>query len=132
MKLLSIVLLTLVSSMALAATDAKIVTQDDNGKTAVIALDSKGTPRVDAQPNSYPTIKDFRDDTEYSTFCYLGSLKNTKALLSALVESANGDGDSWAELVSMKQNRKGAISVVAKLTDEGGEREESFLFKRCK
>lgn len=134
MKSLIIAMLALIVSMkASSATGSSIVaTKIEKLKTVIIALDSKGTPRVDGNLNTYPTIKDFRDGHNYSTFCYTGTLKSAKKLLTALVDSANGDGDSWADLSSVKTNSRKQIEVIASISDESGENEESFIFHPCK
>jgi len=52
--------------------------------------------------------------------------------LKELVNAANGDGDSWAELDSISSNSKKVITVVAIIIDESGENEESYTFSPCK
>jgi|GEM_PF-3307966 len=131
MKSIFFVSLSLVSASAFSATAAKIVAKDEDNKIVFIALDSKGTPRLDGEAKSYPSIKDFREDSAYFEACYDGSLKETKKLLKALVYAADGDGDSWAELESMKSNTAGEVEVIAKITDESGENEEAYTFKPC-
>lgn len=78
-----------------------------------------------------PTIKDYREDTDFYDVCYVGPANGVRDLLTALVDAANGDGDSWAELVSIKKNKAKDYTVVANITDEGGEREETFVFPIC-
>ncbi len=97
-----------------------------------VRLDAKGVPRIEGDPKSYPTIKDFREDSDYSDPCYEGSASEAKALLEALIEAANGDGDSWAELVRIDMFKSKTIKVTVKITDEGGENEEEFEFPVCR
>ncbi len=134
MKLISAtfaISLTFASTHAFAA-DAKIHAKNEDGKSVVIALDSKGTPRENLAANRYPSIKDFRDDHQYSDFCYEGAPRDSKNLLTQLVLAADGDGDSWAELKSIKTDKAGVIEVIALITDESGEKEESYSFSPCK
>jgi hypothetical protein len=131
MKTLTLALLSLISSFALSSTGAKIEATFDKSKTVVIALDAKGTPRADGNLKTYPTIKDFRPHTDYSPFCYSGDLQDAKKLFAALVLAADGDGDSWAKLVSIRPVGEGNIQVLAEITDEGGESTESYTFKPC-
>lgn len=133
MKLFAITMLTLVVCLnTYSATKAAIHAVNDSNKNVTIALDSKGKPRVDADPRTYPTIKDFREGYDYSAFCYKGTLTDTRELLTALVDSADGDGDSWAELKSISTNRKKQIKVVVSIIDESGKNNESYIFSACK
>ncbi len=111
---------------------AKILATDGEHKTVKFALDSKGTPRIDNNPKTYPTIKDFREDGDYEDACYIGETKEVKALLEALVDAANGDGDSFAELKSIKQSAQAKFTVRALITNEGGKKEEVYVFLPCK
>ncbi|MCX6126283.1 MAG: hypothetical protein NTV34_16240 [Proteobacteria bacterium] len=110
---------------------AKIVGSDEDGEEFVVSLDSKKIPRVNNNKKSYPSIKNFFEGTEYTDVCYEGDVPAAKELLSALVEAANGDGDSWAELESITTNSRKSFVVTAKLIDESGEHTESATFKLC-
>ena len=112
------------------AQPAQLSATDADNKLVTIALDSTNTPRVDGNPKTYPTIKDFREGSDYSEVCYKGSDKEAKALLASLVAEADGDGDSYADLISIKKTTAGIV-VTASITDEGGEREESYAFSKC-
>jgi len=115
------------------ADSAKIVAVTSDGKKAIIAQDSKGTPRINNNTKTYPTIKDFRDGYEFSKYCYTGGAKSIRELLTALVDAANGDGDSWSELISIKLNSRNKVfTVLATITDEGGSHKENYKFKACK
>lgn len=81
--------------------------------------------------DAYPTIKEFRDGTEYAPFCYTGSTKEAVTLLTVLVDAADGDGDSWAELKSIKYDNQKQIEIVALITNEGREIDESYTFPIC-
>lgn len=124
-------LISLVSVSAFA-NSAKIHATDAERKKVVFALDAKNTPRIDGDSESYPTIKDFRKDSDYSNTCYEGTLKDTRQLLSELVNAANGDGDSWSDLKSIKKNVKNVFEVIAIITDESGQNEEVYFFSPCK
>jgi hypothetical protein len=117
---------------AAANGDAKIVGIDEDGEPFTVAFDSKKVPRLNADKKSYPSIKQFFEGAEYTDVCYEGDVSDVKELLTALVQAANGDGDSWAELESISMTSRKSFVVSAKITDEGGEREESGTFKRCK
>jgi len=127
------VLFFMVGVQNIQANEKSEIIAKQSKKTFTIALDSKGTPRNNGNAKTYPTIKDFREEGEYESFCYKGTYSETRKLLSSLVEAANGDGDSWAELVSIsKPDNKGVIEVTAKITDESGEYEQSYSFVPCK
>ena len=64
-------------------------------------------------------------------FCYVGDLSDVKELLTALVEAADGDGDSYAEVKSIRF-AKTIVTVTAEITDESGRNHEVYQFKRCK
>lgn len=127
-----LLILTVLLSASAYANSAKIVATDVDDKTVEIALDSDNTPRINGDTGTYPTIKDFGDDSDYVNYCYRGTRKDTKGLLRALVNAADGDGDSWAKLKSIKANRKGKFTVVVLITDESGEHEEVYEFSPCK
>lgn len=112
---------------------AEILAKDGDSNTVQIALDAKGTPRINGKAKTYPTIKDFRRDADYAWFCYKGSVSETRKLLKALVSAADGDGDSYASLVSISNTTPaGTLKVVATITDESGEKNESYYFRVCK
>ena len=112
---------------------ATIRAKNENAIVVEIVRDETGLPRESENAKSYPTIKDFRKDYEYTEACYVGPTKQVEQLLNALVDSANGDGDSFSEISSIKTNaRTKEITVVAKITDESGENEESYKFAVCK
>lgn len=130
----NLIVLVLFSTVGINAfaNSAKIHATDADEKKVVFALDSKNTPRIDGDSKSYPTIKDFREGSEYYDVCYEGTLKDTRELLNELVQAANGDGDSWADLKSIKKNVKNVLEVVAIITDESGKSEEVYSFSPCK
>src|SRR5687768_12935941 len=98
--ILSALVLISASSGALAS-EAALVSTGAGGAPVVIALDAKGTPRENGHPGSWPTIKDFRNSADYPDACYRGSAAEARTVVEALVNAANGDGDSWAELQSI-------------------------------
>lgn len=120
-------------SVNVYAEGAKIIATDtDNNNIKVnVALDSEQLPRIEGDSKSYPSIKYFRDDSRMVDFCYEGKQEEVKALLTALVDAANGDGDSWSELKSIKLNSQSAFTVVVKIEDESGEYEEEYKFSPC-
>jgi hypothetical protein len=98
----------------------------------IYSLDEKGTPRTTEEPKWYPTIKDFRDDGDYSDVCYVGSASHVRELLKELVYAADGDGDSYANLESIKKLTGGVYEVVVTIDDESGTNEETFRIPPCK
>jgi len=126
----TLVLFTLLSTLPAFAAPAKIRAQDSDGKKITISLDAKGAARIEGQAKSNPTIKDFREDGDVTGYCYEGSEREARKLLTALVYAANGDGDSWAELKGIRKNVRGLV-VIANITDEGGKREENYLVGEC-
>jgi hypothetical protein len=122
---------TLISVSAFAQTKAQIISKDEQ-TTYVVSLDEKNTPRINGDLKTYPTIKDYRDDADYLSFCYSGNIIESKTLLEKLVYAAHGDGDSWAHLISVKANKNKTIRVVVSITDESGEKEETYDFRPCK
>lgn len=111
--------------------EASIIAQDDSGETYFVALDSKGTARLNGNPKTFPTIKDYREGYDYVNHCYSGLRREVIKLITSLVERANGDGDSWAELLSVKSNNKGVLKILVSITDESGENKETYLFPPC-
>lgn len=116
------------------AVAAKIVAQDEDNQKHIIALDKSGKPRVDGK--GYPTIKDFDEQITWSSFCYElsdGNVDALRTLLTELVAAADGDGDSFAELIriSFARDLKGTVVVATKITDEGGEHLLNYTFTRC-
>ncbi len=120
-----------VSASAFAAPAARIRGEDADGKKISIVLDAKGSPRVQGSPRSNPTIKDFREDGAVANYCFEGSEREVRKILTALVQAANGDGDSWADLRKITRNARGLV-VSADIIDEGGKREENYLITHCK
>jgi hypothetical protein len=132
MKLASaLILLSALSSLPAFAAPAKLRGTDSSGKKIVISLDSKGSPHIVGRAGSSPTIKDLREDAEVRNYCYEGSEREARLLLTALVYAANGDGDSWAELRKITKGPRGLV-VSADITDEGGKREENYLIGECR
>lgn len=129
MKLIALTVVTL--ALPALASSAKILAYDSAHKKTEIALDSKHIPRNNGDKKSYPTIKDFREGLEYVGFCYVGDQSDVKELLTALVEAADGDGDSYAELKSI-EFAKTIFTVTAEITDESGGNHEVYQFKHCK
>jgi hypothetical protein len=135
MKTSALLILTTYSLLAISTSafaEGKILAKDSDNKAVVFAQDKKGTPRINGNLKTYPTIKDFSENSDYSEFCFVGTFLEAKELLSALVDAANGDGDSWAELNSIKKASNGTINVDATIIDESGENEESYDFTPCK
>jgi hypothetical protein len=128
---LIVTLTTLGLAFPAFASSAKIFAYDSDHKKTEVALDSKGTPRNNGDRKTYPTIKDFREGGDYVGFCYVGDQADVKALLTVLVEAADGDGDSYAELKSIRF-AKTTVSVTAEITDESGKKPEVYQFKQCK
>lgn len=122
--------LTIAFNSTYAAAAARILGKNEDGKAIAVALDSHGIPREDLNPRDYPSIKDFREDYTYYDFCYEGTEQETKKLLEALVNAADGDGDSWADLKSIEVRNK-VVTVLATITDESGEKEETYTFPPC-
>jgi hypothetical protein len=110
------------------ADDARIVAYNEPDEKMAVALDSKGIPRIDESAKTFPTIKTFRDD--YDTVCYEGKVSDVKRLLKALVEAADGDGDSYARLKSIKVSNE-TIIVKVYITDESGKKLETMSFAPC-
>lgn len=127
---LVVTLTTLGLALPALASSAKIFAYDSKHKKTEVALDSKGTPRNNGDRKTYPTIKDFRVGSDYVGFCYLGDPSEVKELLTALVEAADGDGDSYAELKSIRFAKK-TVSVTAEINDESGKKPEVYQFKEC-
>jgi hypothetical protein len=122
----------ILTSTAYADTAKIFARNSENDESVEIALSPRGTPRVNGIEKSFPTIKDFREEAEFADPCYTGPVTEAKDLLDQLVEAANGDGDSWAVLKSIRTSRDGVITVVVEITDESGENEEEFFFPRCR
>jgi hypothetical protein len=131
MKLFALFLMIIgFSTGAFAADPASILAKVADGTEVTFALDTKGVPRVSSDLKRYPTIKDFRDGSDYTDACYKGKKAQVKELLEALVDAADGDGDSYAELKSITTTKK-VLTVTATITDESGENEEVYEFKPC-
>ena len=116
------------------ANSATLEALDLNNKEVVIGLVDNKIEVIKGKPEAkYLTIKDFGEDSELTEVCYKGSVEDVKELLSELVYAANGDGDSWAELVSIT-SKKGVpgFEVEAKITNEGGEHTENTHFYPCR
>lgn len=126
--ILVIIGLAMASGNAFAA--AKITVTASQGRKMSIALDDKGTPRANGDARTYPTIKDFRSDGDYEKFCVAGPDSDVTRLLTELVVAADGDGDSWADLKTIRKNRQ-SWTVSAEITDEGGNRTETYRFPIC-
>lgn len=127
----SVLAMALLLGATAAHAAAKISAKDSEGLKYEISLDSKGTPRTNGNARTYPTIKDFREDGDVVFSCIKGTDAEIRKLLTALVDAANGDGDSWAELKGIYKNPK-SWAVLASITDEGGERTERFSFPNCR
>ncbi len=125
------IMASIISVSAFAKNPAKLKLTDDEGKKHSITLDANGTPRLDGRKNSYPTIKDFREDSDWASYCYSGTKPAVKKLMEGLVEAANGDGDSWASLDSIDTDKNGQVTVTVTIEDESGENEEEYRFDRC-
>jgi hypothetical protein len=131
MKTFALVLSSFLFASTALADVAKIFATNSDGETVEISLNSRGIPRVNGTEKTYPTIKDFREDAEFFDPCYTGPVAEAKDLLDQLVEAADGDGDSWVLLKSIRAAKNGVITLIAQITDESGEYEESFVFPRC-
>lgn len=130
-NLVILIFSVLLSTSVFAANNARIIAKSED-KVSNILLNSKNKPTVLGENDSSPTIKDFRENTDYLSFCYSGQIKDVEKILKSLVSAADGDGDSWAELISIRSNTKKEIRVIAKITDEGGENIEYYTFRPCK
>jgi hypothetical protein len=111
---------------------AKIEAKNEDGVDVEIALNENSVPRINGSDKTYPTIKDFRDGGEFTDFCFKGTPQDVKNLIKGLVEAANGDGDSWAKLDSIREKQKGVLAVKVTIADEGGEYPEVFYFPVCR
>ncbi len=131
----ALLLLSLILSFgnaALASTSATIKAKNLNSDQSVtISLDESGK-LVASDGSSEPSIKQFREESTFANQCVSGPASQVNELLTSLVDAANGDGDSWAELVSLEKNSSGQFKVTVMITDEGGENEESFTFPTCR
>lgn len=133
MNRMLVVQLSMISMMATLsmANAAEISATYAKRKQVKIALDSKSIPRVDKNSKSNPTIKDFAKGTEYTDVCYSGEQLEMEKLLKALVKAANGDGDSYARLKSIKTDKESLITVKATIEDESGNSDVSYKFSPC-
>ena len=110
---------------------AQINARDSEGNEYVVGLDTKDKPRTNSSAHLYPTIKDFRQGGENGFYCVEGSDEDVRKLLTRLVGSANGDGDSWAELKAIYKNSLSWV-VLAEITDESGKGVERYSFPNCR
>lgn len=136
MKYLGFVALLFFASLSYAT---EIRFTDSQSNQHSVSLDNKKVPRVDQDATTQPTIKDFREGGENSSICYVSTSEvgtkkksdETALLLKALVKAADGDGDSFATLKSIKRDKNGLYTVVVNVSDESGEKDEEFLFPPC-
>ena len=131
MKFTILSFVTAFAVSGLASTKASIHSVGEHQEPVVVALDLQGVPRINSWPKTYPTIKDYRDGGELEGGCYKGSVTQVKSLLTALVEAANGDGDSWADLKAIKTLKNEVLKVTVYIEDESGGHTEDFKFSPC-
>lgn len=131
MKLITSLFVLVLSTNAYSITGSTIIATDENNRTVVISMDATDTPRIDNDISTYPTIKNFRDNSEFAPFCYTGTIKDANKLLIALIAAADSDGDSWAELKSIRYDEQKQIEITALITSQDGEMEESYVFSAC-
>lgn len=110
---------------------AEISATYNKSKQVSITLDSKNIPRVDFDKKSRPTIKDFGEDSEYADVCYRGEIDEVKLLLTGLVNAADGDGDTFSTLNSIKSNKDLLLTVNTTIESESGSEDISYKFSPC-
>lgn len=131
MKKLFVTFAILTNATMALANQAEISATYAKSKLVKIALDGKQIPRVDKNSKSHPTIKDFAKGTDYTDVCYAGEKMEMEKLLKALVSAGNGDGDSYAQLKSIKLDKDKKIIVKVDLEDESGMNVETYQFSPC-
>src|SRR4051812_10881801 len=96
--LLSFIVLLGMSSFA-KASDAEVHVVDTfhDNHSLIISFEEGGLQLSNDDNQAYDvSIKGFGDDnSQFQENCYSGTVEATKVILKALVDNANGDGDSW-------------------------------------
>lgn len=131
MKNLLFAVLFLCTSTAFAD-EAKIQAIDESGETVIIRLVG-GQPFATGTLGNHVTIKEFRNE-RLSRQCYEGAVTQAEDLIKALVEEANGDGDSFAELIALWPvggPQDATIKARVLIEDEAGANEFDIDFARC-
>lgn len=131
MKHAILVAAALLISAVNAQASAQINIKDFDGKKSIIALDSEATPRSSLSENTVPSIKFFREGGEHDSYCIEGSDRGIRRLLGALVNAADGDGDSYATLKAIYKNLR-SWAVLVEISDESGIKVERFAFPNCR
>jgi hypothetical protein len=80
------------------------------------------------------SIKDIRDG-RLTDQCYTGPVTKAEDVVEALVEAANGDGDSYAEIISLAPVGKKGREIIksrVQIEDESGVKKFSINFPNCR
>lgn len=136
MKKIIISLLTLANTSAFSATKAKILAVGADKNIVAIALNSERKPKINGKAKSFPTIKDFTEESSpYLAFCYMGDADEAAKLLMELTFAPDANGAPWAELDSIDvSSTTGEIIVNAVIANEvaGINEGKSLVFAPCK
>jgi|GEM_PF-4356737 hypothetical protein len=130
--MMGVVVMTALSSVALASTsDAKLYRKTD-GKIEAITLNNLGAPVSNESEarKVAPTILDFRAD-KYLQACYVGSAEAGLKLVEALVAAADEGSIAQAKTEKIWANKQGRIRATVMIDDGQSQKVDEFKFVPC-